>query len=104
MGTSLPELSISLLAAVRRHADVVVGNILGSNIFNLLGILGVSALLQPLPVPARMLEFDQWVMLGTALLLILFLFTGRRLGRLEGALLLLGYALYLVISFTLYPG
>ncbi len=104
VGTSLPELSISVLAAVRRHADVAVGNILGSNIFNLLGILGVSALLQPLPVPARMLEFDQWAMLGTALLLILFLFTGRRLSRLEGALLLLGYVLYLVISFTLYPG
>jgi cation:H+ antiporter len=50
VGTSLPELSISVIAAIRRHADVAVGNILGSNIFNLLGILGISALLQPLPV------------------------------------------------------
>ena len=74
VGTSLPELSISVIAAIRRHADVAVGNILGSNIFNLLGILGVSALLQPLPVHQRILQFDQWVMLGTSLLLLLFLY------------------------------
>ena len=73
VGTSLPELTISVIAALRRHADVAVGNILGSNIFNLLGILGVSALLQPLPVHGRILQFDQWVMLGTSLVLLLFL-------------------------------
>ena len=104
VGTSLPELSISVIAAIRRHADVAVGNILGSNIFNLLGILGVSALLQPLPVPARILQFDQWVMLGAALLLILFLFTGRRLSRLEGGLLLIGYGIYVWLSFTVFGG
>ncbi|MCG2634594.1 MAG: calcium/sodium antiporter, partial [Gammaproteobacteria bacterium] len=81
VGTSLPELSITVIAAIRRHADVAVGNILGSNIFNLLGILGVSALLQPLPVHPRILHFDQWVMLGTSLLLLLLLYTGRRLNR-----------------------
>lgn len=99
VGTSLPELSISVIAAVRRHADVAVGNILGSNIFNLLGVLGVSALLQPLPVDARILQFDQWVMLGTSLLLLLFLFTDRRLSRPEGAMLLVGYGLYVWLSF-----
>jgi len=100
VGTSLPELSISVIAALRRHADVAVGNVLGSNIFNLLGILGVSALLQPLPVPARILAFDQWVMLGTAALLLAFLYSGRRLTRLEGAFLLLGYAVYVGLSVT----
>lgn len=100
VGTSLPELSISVIAAFRRHADVAIGNILGSNIFNLLGILGVSALLQPLPVHERILHFDQWIMLGTSLILLLFLFTGRRLSRLEGAALLLGYGVYLGLSFT----
>lgn len=100
VGTSLPELSISVIAAVRRHADVAVGNILGSNIFNLLGILGVSALLQPLPVHARILQFDQWVMLGTSLLLLLFLHTGRRLSRAEGGILLVGYGIYVWLSFT----
>lgn len=102
VGTSLPELSISVIAALRRHADVAVGNILGSNIFNLLGILGVSAFLQPLPIHARVLAFDQWVMLGTSLLLLLFLYTGRRLSRLEGSTLLAGYGLYLALSFTVF--
>lgn len=101
VGTSLPELTISVMAAVRRQADVAVGNILGSNIFNLLGILGVSALMQPLPVSTRILAFDQWVMLGTALLVLLFLYTGRRLSWLEGAILLSGYLLYVIASFRI---
>ncbi|WP_111658166.1 calcium/sodium antiporter [Isoalcanivorax indicus] len=102
VGTSLPELSISVIAAFRRHADVAIGNILGSNIFNLLGILGISALLQPLPVHARILQFDQWVMLAVSLLLLVFLYTGRRLSRIEGGLLVLGYGVYLGLSFTVF--
>ncbi|WP_412971891.1 calcium/sodium antiporter [Glaciecola sp. MF2-115] len=102
VGTSLPELSISVIAALRRHADVAIGNILGSNIFNLFGILGVSALLQPLPVNVRILQFDQWVMLGSAILLFLFLYTGRRLNRLEGAVLLTAYVVYLGLSFIVF--
>jgi cation:H+ antiporter len=103
VGTSLPELTVSVIAALRRHADVAVGNVLGSNIFNVLGILGVSALVQPLPVTARILQFDQWVMLASALLLIVFLYTGRRLSRREGGVLLLGYGAYLALCFAL-PG
>lgn len=104
VGTSLPELSISVIAAIRRHADVAVGNILGSNIFNLLGILGLSALLQPLPVHSRILDFDQWVMLGTSILLMVFLYTGRRLSRTEGGVLLAGYGIYVWMSFTVFGG
>ena len=100
VGTSLPELSVSVIAAFRKHADVAVGNILGSNIFNLLGILGISALLQPLQIHERVFNFDQWVLLGTAVLILLFLYTGRRLTRLEGATLLAGYGLYLWVSFS----
>lgn len=100
VGTSLPELAVSVMAALRRHADVAVGNILGSNIFNLLGILGISALLQPLPLPERILQFDQWVMLGTAVVLLVFLYTGRRLSRMEGGVLLAGYVAYVGLSFT----
>jgi len=102
VGTSLPELSISVVAAIRRHADVAVGNVLGSNIFNMLGILGLSALLQPLPIHPRILQFDQWVMLGTSLVLLLFLYTGKRLSRLEGGTLLAGYGIYLAISFAVF--
>ena len=100
VGTSLPELSVSVIAALRRHADVAVGNVLGSNVFNLLGILGVSALLQPLPIAARVVQFDQWVMLGAAVLLALFLLTGRRLSRWEGGVLLVAYVGYVVFGFT----
>ncbi|MCP1328367.1 sodium:calcium antiporter, partial [Halomonas sp. 707D4] len=94
-------LAVSLVAAIRRHADVAVGNILGSNIFNLLGILGVSAFLQPLTLVDRMIVFDQWVMLGSAVILLVFLYTGLRLSRPEGAVLLLGYVAYVVASFTI---
>jgi cation:H+ antiporter len=102
VGTSLPEMTISILATVRGHADVAVGNVLGSNIFNLLGILGASALLQPLPVNERFVVFDQWVVLGTALLLLLLLATGRKLDRIEGAVLLLAYGVYVVLGFTVF--
>ena len=102
VGTSLPELTISVVAAFRRHADVAVGNVVGSNIFNILGILGVSALLQPLQVHTRVSQFDQWVMLGTSLLLFLLLYTGRKISRLEGGVLLIGYVAYIVTSFYVF--
>ncbi|AWL10712.1 Sodium/potassium/calcium exchanger [Saliniradius amylolyticus] len=99
VGTSLPELTISVMAAIRRHADVAVGNILGSNIFNLLGILGISAATQPLALSGRVAAFDQWVMLGVAVVLMGMLYSGRRLGRIEGAVLLLGYIAYVTVSY-----
>ncbi|MGB0651729.1 MAG: calcium/sodium antiporter [Thermoplasmatota archaeon] len=99
IGTSLPELSVSVMAATRRQGDVAIGNILGSNIFNVLGILGVAAITSPLAVGERMASFDQWVMLGSAVLLLVFLATRRRLGRVEGGLLLVGYAGYVGASF-----
>ncbi len=94
VGTSLPELTVGVMAALRRHADVAVGNILGSNIFNLLGILGISALVHPVVVNPRIIAFDQWVMLASALLLVVFLHTGQRLSRGEGMALLACYAGY----------
>lgn len=102
VGTSLPELSVSVVATFRGHLDVAVGNVLGSNIFNLLGILGVSALLQPLPLHERIFQFDQWVMLGSAVLLWVFLYTGRSVGRLEGGTLLAAYLAYLWASFSIF--
>ena len=101
-GTSAPELVVSVDAALSGRPDIAIGNVVGSNIFNVLGILGVSALLQPLPVPERVIHFDQWIMLGTSLLLLVFLYTGNRLNRLEGALLLLGYGAYLGLSFSVF--
>ncbi len=103
VGTSLPELTVSLLATLRRQVEVAVGNILGSNLFNLLGILGVSSLLQTLPLPHRMVVFDQWVLLACSVVVLLMLWTGRRLSRIEGALFLLAYAVYLFVTFLVFP-
>ncbi len=103
VGTSLPELAVSLLAVIRRQVDVAVGNILGSNLFNLLGILGVSSLLQSLPFPRRMVVFDQWVLLGCSIAVLLMLWTGRRLSRAEGGVFLAAYAAYLFITFRVFP-
>jgi len=104
VGTSLPELSIAVIAAIRKHADVAVGNILGSNIFNILAILGIASSVQPLPVALRIIQFDQWVMLGSSVLLMVFLYTGMRLSRSEGGLLLGTYAAYLWMTFTVFAG
>jgi cation:H+ antiporter len=99
VGTSLPELAVSILAVLRRHADVAVGNVLGSNIFNILGILGIAALVHPLEIDARIAEFDQWVMLTSAVVVLILLYTGWRLSRVEGALLLAGYVAYVALSY-----
>lgn len=102
VGTSLPELTISVIAAFRKHADVAVGNVLGSNIFNVMGILGVTALVEPIAVTGRVMAFDQWIMLGVTLLLCLFLFTARTLSRLEGSVLLLIYFAYVGVSYLFF--
>lgn len=94
VGTSTPELVTSVVAAARRQSDVALGNVLGSNIYNLFGILGVTALVAPVAVPAEIVRFDGPVMLGVSLLLFLFAWTGLRIGRREGGVLLAAYAAY----------
>ena len=99
VGTSLPELAVSIVAAIRRHADVAVGNIIGSSIFNLLCILGVASTVKPLPLDGRLFAIDQWVLLSATALLLLFLLFGLRLSRLKGAVLLLVYGAYMATMF-----
>ncbi|MDF1565919.1 MAG: calcium/sodium antiporter [Deltaproteobacteria bacterium] len=96
-GTSAPELVTSLVAAWRGRDDLAVANIVGSNIFNLLGILGTTALVRALPVPPEILQRDLWWMLGASLLLLPLMWTGRLLDRREGALLLAGMIAYLAL-------
>lgn len=95
IGTSMPELVTSVIAARKGQSDVAFGNILGSNIFNILGILGTTALLHPLRVPEEIARFDIWVMIAATLALIVFARTGWRIGRREGAVLAGSYAAYL---------
>ena len=95
VGTSLPELATCVIAALRRHGDVALGNIVGSNIFNSLGIAGATAIVVPIEVPTEIARLDIWIMLGAALLLGAFARTNWRVSRQEGAILLLAYAAYL---------
>ncbi|WP_425043184.1 calcium/sodium antiporter [Primorskyibacter sp. S87] len=96
IGTSLPELATTVMAALRRQADVALGNVIGSNMFNLLAIVGIATLVGPIPVDPEFLEFDLWVMLGASLLLIPFVFFKRDITRTWGVALTLLYAVYLI--------
>lgn len=95
VGTSLPELITSVLAARRGHSDVALGNIVGSNIFNILGILGATALVKPIPIPSEIVAYDNWVMLGATALLIGACVTQWRITRTEGAVMLGLYVAYI---------
>jgi cation:H+ antiporter len=90
-GTSVPELAASVAAARRREGQIVIGNIVGSNIFNVSLILGTAALLHPLEVARSVVTFDGPVMIGLSLLLVPLVYTGMRLNRWEGGALLAGY-------------
>ncbi len=94
-GTSFPELATSVVAALRRQSDIAVGNIVGSNIFNILSILGLSSLLVPYATPG-LTTLDLAVMLGFAAVSLPFMWTRFTLSRTEGALLIAGYAAYLI--------
>lgn len=96
-GTGTPELATSLVAARRGQDDVAVGNVVGSNIFNVLGIAGATSLIHPLAVPEEILVRDMWWMLGASLLLFPLMRTGMRVTRAEGFVLLAGFVGYMVL-------
>lgn len=99
-GTSMPELVTSLIAAIRRQADIAIGNIIGSNIFNVLGILGATALVKPIEVPEQIRGFDGYLMLVVTLAFVAASITGRRISRVEGAVFLTLYVGYMVLLST----
>lgn len=96
VGTSLPEFVTSVLAAIRRQTDIAVGNVLGSNIYNILGIGGVTGLIAPTAFPPAMLSLDLFVMIGASVLLFLFALNGR-ISRVEGTLMFAGYVGYVLV-------
>lgn len=98
VGTSLPELATTVMAAVRRHADVAIGNVIGSNMFNILGVFGVAALVGDQPTPAGFLELDLWIMLGSSLILAPFIIARRDIGKVVGLAFLAAYAVYCVLA------
>lgn len=99
IGTSLPELATTVMAAIRRHTEVALGNVIGSNIFNLLAIIGVAALFGEIPVADKLLRFDIWVMLAASLVLIPFVLMRKNITRAMGVgltLLYVGYVAFLL--------
>jgi len=97
VGTSLPELATTVMAALRRQADVALGNVIGSNMFNLLAIVGIASLIGPIPVDEEFLEFDLWVMAGASLLILPFVWFKADITRRWGILLTALYVLYIGI-------
>ncbi len=102
IGTSLPELATSAVAAYRKNADIAIGNIVGSNIFNIFFVLGISALINPIPVQNAS-TIDMSLNIAGALLLFLFVFTGknRQIDRIEGGIFVSIYIFYLIYILTL---
>ena len=97
LGTSLPELSTTLIAAFHRSSDIALGNVIGSNALNILLVAGVSASIATLPVPAGVLRFDAWVVLAAALAMLVYVLRRKPIGRVGGALFLAGYVSYVVV-------
>ena len=98
IGTSVPELAASIIAALRKEESLAIGNILGSNIFNVLAVLGITSLVTDLPIgDAKIVTKDIWIMLGFVLLLYLVVrvFSKRTINRFEGCLMLLAYIAYI---------
>ena len=94
LGTSLPELATTLVAAMRRQADVALGNVIGSNMFNLLAIIGITTFIGPITVDPAFLHFDLWVMLAASLLIIPFVFFRQDITRIWGIALTALYVVY----------
>ncbi|MBL4703791.1 MAG: calcium/sodium antiporter [Flavobacteriales bacterium] len=96
-GTSAPELVASAVAAYRKQTDIALGNLIGSNLFNMMAVIGITGMVCPVAVDPAILHFDFWWMGGIAVGLGLMLFIGRKIGKLKGLILLLTYVLYIVI-------
>ena len=95
LGTSLPELAATIAAALKREVDIIVGNLVGSNIFNILSIIGLTAVVRPLVLPPEVANVDFWVMLTVSLITGGLLAWRRRFGKLEGIGLVSIYGLYI---------
>jgi cation:H+ antiporter len=104
VGTSLPELATTVVAAYRRHADVALGNVIGSNIFNILGILGLVPVFGALTIPRSVVAVDLWIMLGTTVFFVVWMSTRQSFGRGMGALSLIAYSAYILYLYLGVPG
>ncbi len=97
LGTSLPELATAIAASVQDEGDILVGNVVGSNIFNLLAVLGGASLTRPLDVSPSVIRVEAPVMLALSILVLPFVWTTLRVTRLEGAVFVFAYAAFFVL-------
>jgi len=103
LGTSLPELASSVVAALKKEGDIIIGNLIGSNIFNVLSIIGITTLIQPLMVRPEWQNVDFWIMIGVSLLTLAFLAIGLRVGRVKGGVLFATYIAYIgYVAYTVF--
>lgn len=100
VGTSLPELATSMIASLKKQGDVVIGNILGSNFFNILAILGITSMIKPVIIIEQIMNFDLWVMLGVAIFLSIFLWVPFKINRIIGSFMVLLYVSYTAYLYT----
>lgn len=96
LGTSLPELATTVMAAIRKHTEVALGNVIGSNLFNLLAVIGITSLFGTLDVPEALIRFDLWVMAASSLILLPFAILHWNMNRVAGVTLTSLYVLYVV--------
>jgi len=95
LGTSLPELATTVIAALHKSSDVAIGNVVGSNLFNILAILGITAMLTDIPVEPQFMRFDLWVMFAVTVMLWIYVLARISIGRISGLVFLSGYFGYL---------
>jgi cation:H+ antiporter len=99
VGTAIPELTTTIIASIKKHNDLVIGNILGSNIFNILGILGVTLLIENIPVTDEMMKKGIWEMIAVTLFFIIILRFAKSISKLIASFMLTSYAIYIVYLF-----
>jgi cation:H+ antiporter len=97
VGTSIPELAASVIAAIKKEADISIGNLVGSNIFNITSVIGITAMIKPIEVTAKTINPDMYWMIGVALGLGLILFFWKTINRWHGISLVLAYSIYIAI-------
>lgn len=100
VGTSLPELATAVVAALRRHSEVALGNVIGANIYNLLAIMGLVSAVTPLRVPPQILRFDLWFMLAVTLALLVSVLLRRGIDRSAGILFLVAFTAYFALQYV----
>lgn len=96
-GTSAPELVASCVAAFKKETDISIGNLIGSNIFNIFAVIGLTSMVKPIEVSKSVIEFDMIWMISITVLLLLILYIGKKIGRLKGVILFTSYVTYITI-------